>query len=565
LHLDLTTGQLVAGSLVTVTATGLEANSLLVITVHSTPMTLLTTHVGPDGSYTGSVALPSGLEDGMHEVMASGVAGGVTSQVLGGFVESKGVATSVVQPGPVTTPIVPNDPRLVQALRYHRSAYNIAADPSSGSAVLVTGTAILAIAGAGGIAGERRRQQKKASVSSAVTKKLKGLKIEGARLGDRSLTWRFPFTSWTDKIGQVWPGVVGRYSAVAPRVLLDGTWARAMFGSGALLLWLAGIVTALVACTAHGSSGLAPAFPLLVAMVVLGIFDAAAGAAAWLTIAVVTLVTGGFETWSDLRTLLGLGVLFATISLLAHVIRPLRRNLESGADERAERFFDFVMMPPFVAFASGSMLKALNGLSGLTLVTPVEISHFRWIVYGVILARLALEDVVHRLYPERAQTVQPDKLVSPTRRWTSVALVTRAAIYILVGVPFFGLSATLFIAAILLSVPAILKIFEDNLPNSVKLNKWLPRGLLMFFCSMVIGIVLAWDLEGSHPTPAVVRSTFLLLLIPGIIAGMLELFGREGGAWKKGKHQWLLGGAVWLSALGIVTGHLLLFPTIHVA
>lgn len=549
-----------------VQATGLEPNSLLVVTVHSTPDTLLSVQVGPDGSYSGTTTLPAGLEDGMHEVMATGVAGGQTAQVLGGFEESKGVATSVAQPGTVTAPIVSNDPRLVQALRYHRSAYNIAADPSSGSAVLVTGAAILAIAGAGGIAGSRRREHtKKTSASSAATKKLKGLKIEGTHIGDRSWTWRAPFTAWTDKIGQVWPGVVGRYSAVAPRVLLDGTWARAMFGSGALLLWLAGVITALVACTAHGSAGLAPAFPLLVAIVILGICDAAAGAAAWLTIAIATLVTGGFQTWSDLRTLLGLGVLFAAISLLAHVIRPLRRNLETSTNERAERFFDFVMMPPFVAFASSSMLKALNGLSGLTLVTPTEISNFRWIVYGAVLARLVLEDIAHHLYPERTQMVQPDKLVSPGRRWMGTALVVRAAIYVLVGVPFFGLSTTLFVAAILLSVPAILKIFEDNLPNSATLNKWLPRGLFMFFCSMVVGIVLVWNLEGFHPSSSTIRQDFLWLLLPGIIAGLLELFGREGGVWPKGKHQWLLGGGIWLLALGIVTGHLLLFPTVHVS
>jgi len=163
---------------VVVQATGLEPNSLLVVTVHSTPDTLLSVQVGPDGSYSGTTTLPAGLEDGMHEVMATGVAGGQTAQVLGGFEESKGVATSVAQPGTVTAPIVANDPRLVQALRYHRSAYNIAADPSSGSAVLVTGAAILAIAGAGGIAGSRRREHtKKTSASSAATKKLKGLKI----------------------------------------------------------------------------------------------------------------------------------------------------------------------------------------------------------------------------------------------------------------------------------------------------------------------------------------------------------------------------------------------------
>jgi hypothetical protein len=51
----------------------------------------------------------------------------------------------------------------------------------------------------------------------------------------------------------------------------------------------------------------------------------------------------------------------------------------------------------------------------------------------------------------------------------------------------------------------------------------------------------------------------VFLLLPGVLLGIFEQFGREGVDWT---NVWLkrsLGVFVWLAAVGLVTGNLILF------
>jgi hypothetical protein len=125
--------------------------------------------------------------------------------------------------------------------------------------------------------------------------------------------------------------------------------------------------------------------------------------------------------------------------------------------------------------------------------------------------------------------------------------------------PYFGLSLRTITAATLLAIPGVLKLREDSLPNSKLLHRWLPRGLTSFLVMMVLGSFLSFHLLGLNPTTATVDSTFLWLLVPGVLISVIDLFGREGGDWN---NIWLkrgLGVFVWLAAAGLVTGDLILF------
>jgi hypothetical protein len=76
---------------------------------------------------------------------------------------------------------------------------------------------------------------------------------------------------------------------------------------------------------------------------------------------------------------------------------------------------------------------------------------------------------------------------------------------------------------------------------------------------MVLGSCLSFYILGLNPTSSTVDSTFLLLLVPGVVINLIGSFGREGGDWN---NVWLkrgLGAFVWLAAVGIVTGNLILF------
>ena len=95
--------------------------------------------------------------------------------------------------------------------------------------------------------------------------------------------------------------------------------------------------------------------------------------------------------------------------------------------------------------------------------------------------------------------------------------------------------------------------WEDDLPNSVALNKWLPRGLLRFFLLMLLGAYLAAVLIGGG-SPDAVRATLLWMLLPAIVVGVAELFGRSGGVWPDTVAKRVAGAAVWTTAVVMVLG-----------
>lgn len=565
-----------------VEAKDLIPGAALTVMVFSTPRELLQGTVGPDGTFSAVVELPTDLGRGRHTIVAEVQQGGQRFNVAGAlFVDEELVIAALAQPALLTDFAGPGDTRLTRALTFDRAAYDPAAHPLTTSSILVAAASIIALAGAGGIArssagaqtgmstqgsanNAHRQRNSRGKLANAVTKKLKALNRDGEARGDAGTWWRAPGTSTTDRFSVTAPNIAGRWSAVVPRVLVDGAWLRAMFGSFGYLPCGVGVVLGVVASVVDAASPLTPATGVLLAIVALGVLDAGAGASAWITMTALHLVAGeALESdvvgWADLRTILGFGVLLATVPLLAHVIRPLRRQFVGNHTESWERALDYVIMPVFLAFAAGSMLKALNGLSGLEIVTDYDIMSLRWVVFVSIIVRLAGEDITTVYFPRRMREVQPAKLVSPGKGPTASGIVARSVIFLVVAEPFFGVTAITLSAALLLAVPQVMKMWEDDLPNSPSLNKWLPRGLFRFLCLLVIGAWLSSTLIGGNEEQAVIQSAFIWLLLPGVLVGVVELFARFGGDWPNITVRRSLGAVVWLIAAGIVTGQLNIF------
>lgn len=587
--IDARRGDSAAGTPVRVSAVGLVPGSTVIITIFSDPRELARGVVDADGNFETMVLLPE-LEAGRHTVLVESIGRSGTIQVAGAFVlDASGVIQRLVQPAIITGFTGPDDPRLARALASGRSVWDVAARPLTTAAITIAAVGLLAFTGAAGLSGSvatatagglatgaaggaagaagagaaaagaaaasgGSRRRSKAKLANAVTKKLKGIDVTSTARGDLSGTWARPGTAATDAFSRTAPITVGPWSKVLPRLIVDGAWGRAMFGSFGFLLWPVALGVAIAASTMSGANPVVPSFGLLLVLITIGILDAGAGAVAWLALTLIAITTGRLTDWADLRTLLGMGILFATLSLMAHAIRPLRRYVATNSFERWERIFDYVMMPVFVAFAAGSFLKALNGLSGLQLVTSDQIVTLRWAAFVAILVRLAVEDVASHLYPERMKMVQPKKLVDQRRTAGFVALVIRSLIFLFIAEPFFGLTATTIIAAALLALPILLKFWEDDLPNSAWLNRWFPRGALRFCLLLLLGLYLTSVLIGPDGGDAALKASFLWLLIPGVAESVIELFGRYGGNWPRVWLKRTLGALVWLTSVSIVTG-----------
>ena len=567
LRVDLQIGASVEGRSAIVEAAGLQPGSSVQVMLYSDPQVIGTGVADASGNAAIATQIPGGLPPGQHTIMAVGTGpNGNTVQSVGAFeITADQVVTAFVEPGQVAEPIDPDDPQLARALAAGKPLFDVALYPTVIATVAVTGAAVAALAGMGGLSGTgsapgsgSSERSSRGKLAGVVTKKLKALGAKDEGPGDRSRTWAMPGTRRTDAWIKELPKRAGKFSALLPRVLVDGAWSRAMFGSFGFVLWGIGLALGLWSAWSTGFQALPPALPLMLAIIALGILDAAAGAIAWLTIVVGALVTGNLTTWPEFRTALGLFVIFASIPLLARVIRPLRRRIGDSWMDRFDRVADYVMPPIFLAFAAASMFKALNGLSGLELVSKEDFGEVRVVVIVAFLIRMAMEDVATYAYPVRSAEVQPEKLVSPGKRLSLLSVAIRVGLFLIIAEPFFGLGWATYLSALLIAIPMVLKVYEDDLPNYVWLNKWYPRGVANFAMLLVVGIYVSFWLLGQDATDEQVRQTYNLILLPGIVSGLIQLVGREGGVWPDTWWKRALGFFVWLFAVGIVTGYIAL-------
>ena len=558
---DIAIGEVAAGKSLHVSVSELKPNSTVEIYIYSTPRLIGTLTVDGGGSAIGDLQIPTDIAIGDHKVFISGTGSdGSSVEALTAFrLDSEGTVVAFAPPAQVSGPLEELEPKLVRALAAGKPLYDLKLHPGTVATVALAVTTLVGVAGVAGSQNLPRPNRDKASqgkLASVVTKKLKAVKVGGEGPGDSSWTWRSPGTAATDQGIKSAALKSGRASALAPRLLVDGSWARAMFGSAGLLLWLAGAALGLVSALQVHMQALPPSLGLVLAIVALGNLDAFAGASAWLVMALLALITGHMSTWADLRTALGMFVLFSSVPLLAHAIRPLRRIMDGSWMQRFDRAADYVMPPIFLAFAASSMFKALNGLSGLQLVSKSDFGILRIVVIVSFLVRMLMEDIALTWYPQRTLAVQPEKLSSTTTLANWLAIVGKLAVFLLISAPFFGLGRYTMLALALTALLMVMKLYEDKLPNSVTLNKWYPRGVLKFLIMLVVGIYYSAFILGDHASADKVKGTFALMLLPGVVTGLLEFFGREGGIWPENWWKRLAGSAVWLTAIGMVLGYI---------
>ena len=539
---------------ISVSGTGFQPNSTAVVWLFSEPSRLGTVNVGVDGSFNDRVALADGIQPGEHTAQVNGI-------TARGAIRSLNLAVEVIEPIAAldmadAAVLGRGDSGPAPGPRATISEYSPQNDPETTRNLAVAATALMSLAAAG--AARDRREERRGKLASVVTKKLKAVKVGDEGPGDLSATWRGLGTEQLDRSLVEAPLRAGKFSSLLSRVLVDGAWLRAIFGSRASLQWTAAVALAVGWIIDTSAYVTVPTTWLLCALIAMTALDTLSGLIASSLIITATLVFDRIYVAADVRALLGVAVLLISTPLLAHVIRPLRRAPDS-ANYGRERFYDYAMMPVFVAFAAGSMVKALNGLSGLDLVSTGAITAVKWTVWFTMLVRLAGEDVALRLYPVRSLAVQPAKLVSPTRAWGLVSVAVRFAVYLFIAYPFFGINANTIAAAILVLAPNLLKLWEDDLPNNERLFFWLPRGFLRFFVLLIIGGWMSSLLIGNDATPDIVRSATPWLLVPGAVFGVIELFGRAGKSWRDDSVKHAGGAALWTLAVLVVSGQIQLF------
>lgn len=478
-------------------------------------------------------------------------------------------ATSPVQdtvapagPGGAQT-AAPEDDNTDSGDTHERSVYSPALDPKRTSDITVTVAALASLTLAGGAAvalggavpngtgnsgtGDPVR------LSTLATKRLRRRTRSETSRGDRSRSWRWPGTDLTDIVFSRWAARTAPFSQIAPRLLVDGSWLRAILGSFGLLPFVLGALGAVAwAIDTNGSAGL-PDTWILALVLTCAVLDAAAGLAAFAVILAGTFLGGGMNDLADCRLMLGLGVVLLSTSLVAHVIRPLRRVVVDGGT-LLERALDYLMAPVGTLFAMEAMTRMLDGLAGRPVVDSAQLTTVRTVVVLALVVRLAGEDLSVHAYPERTGLVQPAQMGTQTNLWACVASAVRFCLYLFVAAPFFGLGWATWVTAGLLTLPFLLDVLGDRFRKFDPVGNWLPRGYLRFFLLLVLGSWLSAVLLGEAPSAESVRDTLPWLFVPSAVVAVLQQFADTSRAWPHRTVKYAGGAVLWVCGVLILAG-----------
>lgn len=344
--------------------------------------------------------------------------------------------------------------------------------------------------------------------------------------GDRSRTWRLPLTSGLDAVSRRTAIRFSRWSPVLSRVVLDGSYLRAMLGSAAVITYPLGVALALIALQQRDTTAIVPASLPVLAILFLAMFDAGLGMVASITYGSALLVAGAINTLQDAFALFGLAILWFAPPLIASAFRPLRRNVESTSSAW-ERATDYLLVLLLTRWAITSMVSALPALAGEALPIAAEADRFGLFAAAAIGGRMLLEDLAYYAYPRRLaeQHIAAPKPARSQRIWANLL---RTGLFAIVAAPFTGASITLLIATAMFALPLTLSLFDAQFPKSALLAKLLPRATARTVVMAVLGTLFATWVKQFFNDPAEWAAwSFVLLGVPGLALTLLDFMSAD--------------------------------------
>lgn len=358
----------------------------------------------------------------------------------------------------------------------------------------------------------------------------------GTHRGDLSRTHRFPGTAFTDELSYVSILAVAPKSPLLARTIDDaGPW-RAMIGSLSLAFPVAGIGLGIASAVNTGGIAQPPALALMIAFIAIGVLDALAGLLGVMAFAVGVAVSGGIVDISSVRTLMGIALLVLGPGLMASSFRDTRRPAARTSAQWWERVTDLVVVPLMGGWITLSVVDALPGLAGYAFPIADSAGILAVVVMAVLVLNVLLEEAAARWFPERMATVLPSERPEPGSVQMLISGLFRMGLFLFVSAAFVGNVWQLWVAAVLFTIPNLVRIVEDRLPNSPRLWQVLPMGLPQLgFLLIVSGIVAAAVASALGQTPQFAQMSFVILAVPGFILDGLGAFGREPDA---GDRRW---------------------------
>ncbi len=421
----------------------------------------------------------------------------------------------------------------------------------------VSGLAILGIIGPGGLGASSQLLVPAGGIRDKGDTRRAYLRA-GTGWGDRSWSWRTPGWQVSDRYSHLVPMAIAARMPLASRSAGDAIALRAVSGVAWILWPVAGLTLGIATAVSGGGSALPPQLALVITIALIGIFDASAGAAATIGFIAVVLARGGLtaeglSVADGARSLLGLSILWFVIPVLASVARPYRRMVE---DDRAywwDRFGDSVIASLVGGWAAFSVARSMGYLTGRDLDITSHAGALGLIVIGALLARFALEELTVWAYPARVRAVlHPGLPPEPTRLHDLRGIAARTVLVALVAVAFTGNCWQLWVGLALYATPQVVALARDRIPQSPRISRLLPRGVLLVFLLISWGLIVApFLVAATDDVTTRLQFGFLLYTLALFVHKCLLLFGREA-PWRPWSTRRELAGALLVIASTIL-------------
>jgi len=413
----------------------------------------------------------------------------------------------------------PIDPEPVKAIKSGLQPYDPLGDPETTKGLHLAGFAALAaltsIKRNEKQSDEEQDQESLQSVSSGV---LKLLKNEPGK-GDLSQTWDNRYTDETDYVFVSLAHRFNQFSPLLTRTVQDGNTIRAIIGSWAALFMPIGLILGIIAIINTGGQALPPAWGIVALIMAVAIYDAFAGFIAGFVFFLVALLTGNITNRPELLTTIGVMVLFFAPALLASAFRPFRRLIRTP-DDMWERLTDYALGTLLTFWVITKMVAAMNGLARLELPITEYGTELAVIACGLLLIRVALEDLAVEHYPMRLRALHVE-IKSPSQTQKVRSLVFKILIFFIMAAPFVGSTLNLLLGTLLFAIPQITSLsLEDNLP---KKKLYLPKGVFKTVVMIFVMALASNMIEGAFSSPeAFLKWSFVVMALPGFILHYLD-------------------------------------------
>ena len=516
--------------------------------VFSQPQLLTSGAADAAGSFSASAQLPSSLAPGDHTVVleTTGSDGQALKSATGVTIGADGTLQGVVEGVDASQLVVPKLSDNPKAPKYAPVAPldNPAAVAATAVAALtvatVLGATASAAAGGGGSGGggagegleaEVRRRKKYRSDDQAGGLWRATFVPDGNAIGDRSWFYRAPGLALIDRLSYASTAAAASKSPLLSRCIGDAAPLRAMFGSLSAILPIGGLVLGVIAGVSVDGVAQPAAVSIMVALILIGIFDAFAGIVAALAFTLVVAFSGGIIDASSVRTLAGIGLLIVGPGVIGGSFRDIRRPSVSGSGEMWERITDLVVVPLLGAWVTYNIVGALPGLGGSAFPIADSASLFAYVVLGGLVAKILVEDAAARWFPERMDSLTPDEPDEAPTSQRIISAFLRMGVFAFISAAFVGNVWQLWVASLLFLIPALSELIGDRFPNSARLWQAIPEGVPLVTFMLIVSVLISAALVGVlGESPEYAQTMFVILAVPGFILALLGVFGREPAA-----------------------------------